>query len=128
MANLNWSRVLFIVCSAVAFSSCRVSLGSRMERPHSAAQQSACMLNHSCSLTVEWDALAAYPGGLTGYRLHYGVSPGVYTTVLNVGQQTSYAITGLGSEPIYFAVSAYGPSGESAPSEEQVATADSGCL
>ncbi|MDR4499305.1 MAG: Ig-like domain-containing protein [Candidatus Scalindua sp.] len=62
-------------------------------------------------LNTNSDILAWDPnteGDLAGYRVHYGVSSGNYDTIVDVGNQTSYTISGLISgTTYYFAVTAY---------------------
>lgn len=59
---------------------------------------------------------------LGGYRLYYGTSSGVYTTMVDVGNVTAYTVSNLSQGEIYyFAVTAYDAGGnESAFSEEIV--------
>ena len=57
---------------------------------------------------------------VVGYRLHSGTASGIYTEHLDVGAQTSTAVTGLvRGDTYYFAVTAYTADGiESDPSNE----------
>src|SRR5262245_45748815 len=57
---------------------------------------------------------------LAGYRLRYGTSPGTYTQTINVGNVTSYSISGLDSSlTYYFVLHAYDGAGNvSLPSNE----------
>ncbi|HKB06936.1 MAG TPA: fibronectin type III domain-containing protein [Candidatus Polarisedimenticolia bacterium] len=57
---------------------------------------------------------------LSGYRLRYGTSPGTYTQTINVGNVTSYSISGLDSSlTYYFVLHAYDGAGNvSLPSNE----------
>ena len=60
--------------------------------------------------TLAWDAVT-HPN-LAGYRVYYGTAPGVYLQSagqgVNVGNATTYTVTGLGSGTrYYFAVTAY---------------------
>jgi hypothetical protein len=48
---------------------------------------------------------------VTGYRMHYGSAPGSYQTSIDIGNQTVYTVTGLGSGTYYFAVKSYTASG-----------------
>ncbi|MBI3805610.1 MAG: fibronectin type III domain-containing protein [Nitrospirae bacterium] len=48
---------------------------------------------------------------LAGYKIYYGPSPGSYGAPIDVGNQTSYTITGLGTQTYYFAVTAYNTAG-----------------
>ncbi len=71
---------------------------------------------HAASLTLAWDASP----GATGYTIYYGTQSGVYTSYLNVGNQTSRQVTGLiDGIPYYFVVKAYNAFNmESGPSTE----------
>ncbi len=44
---------------------------------------------------------------LAGYKIYYGTSSGNYTTILNVGNVTTYTISNLTPGTYYFAVTAY---------------------
>jgi hypothetical protein len=60
---------------------------------------------------------------LAGYRVHYGTSSRTYRTTINVGNRTSYTVTGLGAGTYYFSVTAYDVSNnESGFSNEAVAS------
>lgn len=48
---------------------------------------------------------------VTGYKVNYGSAPGSYQMSLNVGNQTTYTVTGLGSGTFYFSVTAYNAAG-----------------
>jgi hypothetical protein len=60
---------------------------------------------------------------LAGYKLSYGASSGQYGTTVDVGNVTTYTVSGLTSGTYYFAVRAYGSAGQtSAYSNEVSAT------
>ena len=59
--------------------------------------------------TVSWNPNSE--NDLAGYKLYYGTSSGNYGSPVNVGNQTSYIVTGLGAGTYYFAVTAYDMSG-----------------
>jgi fibronectin type 3 domain-containing protein len=67
--------------------------------------------NGSAQLT--WDAPTTNTDetpltDLDGYKVYYGTSSGSYTTSINVGNVTTYTVTGLSSgTTYYFAVTAY---------------------
>lgn len=44
---------------------------------------------------------------LEGYKVYYGTIPGVYSASIDVGNRTSYTVTGLGIGTYYFAITAY---------------------
>ena len=57
--------------------------------------------------------------GASGYKVHYGTSPGSYTSHKDVGNVTTTTLTGLGDcSNYYFAVTAYNAAGESGYSNE----------
>lgn len=66
-------------------------------------------LGFAYDLTLQWDPIT--DPAVTGYRIHYGSTPGNYQTSINVGNQTSYTITGLAAGTFYFAATAYNSSG-----------------
>jgi Fibronectin type III domain/FG-GAP-like repeat len=70
------------------------------------------------SVTLAWDPSAG--SGVAGYRLHYGVVSGSYSSVTDVGNTTTATIAGLSEGNTYFiVVTAYSGSGlESAASNE----------
>jgi hypothetical protein len=66
-------------------------------------------LAFSADVTLAWDPNSE--PDLAGYQIHYGSSPGIRSTSINVGNQATYTVRGLGSGTYYFAVSAYNTSG-----------------
>lgn len=68
--------------------------------------------------TVNWGA--NQEGDLAGYKVYYGVAPGAYDRPAGVKKETSYTVTGLTQDSVYYiAVSAYDTSqNESQPSQE----------
>jgi len=58
---------------------------------------------------VSWDA-SSEPD-LAGYKLYYGTASRSYGAPIDVGNQTTYTITGLGPGTYYFAATAYNTSG-----------------
>lgn len=70
------------------------------------------------TVNLAWDPLAS----ASGYRVHYGQSPGSYTQVEDVGAATQATITGLADcTNYYFAVKGYSATGESGSFSNQVA-------
>jgi hypothetical protein len=63
----------------------------------------------AADVTVAWDPKVE--PSVAGYRLYYGATPGVYNSSVDVGNETTYTVTGLGSGTYYFAVTAYYTSG-----------------
>jgi hypothetical protein len=72
----------------------------------------------AASVKLAWDA--STEPTVTGYRLYYGNSSGVYTQVVDAGNRTDYTVTGLDAgATYYFAAKAYtGAGSESASSNE----------
>jgi hypothetical protein len=70
------------------------------------------------TISLRWDPLT----GVTGYRVHYGTSPGSYTSVRDVGSATSTTLTNLTNcTGYYIAVKGYNSQGESATYSNEVA-------
>jgi hypothetical protein len=73
----------------------------------------SCLLLHAASaaaqtqsVTLQWDANTE--PDLAGYIIKYGVQPGVYTNSIDVGNQTTWTVSGLQDHyRYYFAVQAY---------------------
>src|SRR5436190_1454855 len=77
------------------------------------------------SATLAWDAVTA--ANLSGYRIYYGTAPGTYLQSagqgLNVGNVTTYTVTGLSSGTrYYFAVVAYDTSSNESTYSNEVFT------
>src|SRR5579864_547686 len=67
------------------------------------------------SLTAAWNPSPE----ATGYKLSWGTQSGVYSNTVDVGNQTSWQVTGLACKTaFYFVVRAYNSAGTSAPSAE----------
>lgn len=65
------------------------------------------------SMNVSWGAVS----GATGYKVKYGTSSGIYSSTVDVGNVTSYTISSLKPDTVYYyAVTAYNASGESTQS------------
>jgi hypothetical protein len=65
---------------------------------------------------LTWDAPTTNVDGspltdLAGYKVYYGTTSGNYSTSIDVGNQTTYTVTGLGTGTFYFAITAYDTSG-----------------
>ena len=83
----------------------------------------------AAQVSLTWNAPATFTDGtpvtgLDGYKLYVGNASGVYQQGIDVGNQTSYALSDLSDgATYYFAVTAYGTDGmESAYSHELVMT------
>src|SRR5262245_16743211 len=72
----------------------------------------------AANLTLAWNANS--DTNTAGYRLYWGTQTGVYTQSVNVGNTTSFTVSGLtDGMPYYFVVRAYNAAGvESGPSTE----------
>ena len=70
------------------------------------------LLSYSVSnaVTLAWDANSE--PDLAGYKLYRGYAPGVYDVITDVGNVTTYEVTGLAlNQGYYFAVTAYNTEG-----------------
>ncbi|MDZ7622377.1 MAG: fibronectin type III domain-containing protein [Candidatus Competibacteraceae bacterium] len=73
---------------------------------------SIVLLLHSTNIVFAREVTLAWNANpepvLGGYRLYYGTSTGNYTSVVEVGNQTTYTVFGLADDrPYYFVVTAY---------------------
>ena len=76
---------------------------------------------YAASVAITWNANSE--SDLAGYLVLYGTAPGVYGTTVNVGNATSYTVSGLATGQYYFVVRAYSNVGlQSPPSVEVTAT------
>jgi hypothetical protein len=89
----------------------RAGSGSHVFRVNAAPLAQAALI---------WDANSE--PDLAGYKLHYGLASGSYETVVDVGNQTQFTLTGLqASRTYYIAATAYNSAGmESGYSNEVV--------
>src|SRR5437016_9736375 len=74
---------------------------------------------HAATATATWDPNPE--PDLAGYKLSYGTQSGVYTTVIDVGNVTTWAITSLtAGQRYFFAVQAYNTSSSLSPYSTEV--------
>lgn len=71
---------------------------------------------YAVSLTFGWNP--PEKGRITGYKLYYGTTSGLYDYVVDVGDRTIKGVRLKKGYQYYFVVTAYNEFGESAPSEE----------
>jgi hypothetical protein len=69
---------------------------------------------------LEWDAVDAPT--LSGYKLYYGSASGSYQTTIDVGNVTTFTVTGLNPGTYYFAVSAYDTTGNESGFSNEIST------
>jgi F5/8 type C domain/Bacterial Ig domain/Fibronectin type III domain/Putative Ig domain len=71
------------------------------------------------AVTLEWDANPE--PDIAGYELRYGEASGVYSSVINAGNTTTTAVSGLTEgRTYYFTVSAYNTKGLKSPPSQEV--------
>ncbi len=63
----------------------------------------------AATASLSWDANTE--SDLSGYKVYFGTAPGSYGTPVNVGNTTSYTVSGLSDGTYYFAVTAFDTSG-----------------
>lgn len=74
----------------------------------------AISMLYSINASAADATLSWYPSNdptVFGYKIHYGMTSGSYGHSINVGNQTTYTVSGLGNGTYYFAVTAYDASG-----------------
>ena len=59
----------------------------------------------TADINLAWDPNSE--SNLAGYRIYYGPSSGNYTAAINLGNQTTYTVTGLAVGTYSFVVTAY---------------------
>ena len=70
-------------------------------------------------VTLAWDPNTE--PDLAGYIVHYGSQSGIYSNRIDVGNRTSWAVTGLADgRTYYFAVQAYNAAGVLSPMSAEV--------
>ncbi len=82
-------------------------------------------------VTLSWDPPTTNADGtpltdLAGYKIYYGTESGNYTNHLDVGNVTTYTLTGLQPGTYYFAVTAYDTSNNESDFSNEVSTTISG--
>ncbi len=82
----------------------------------------------SSQITLAWDP-AGSPDAV-GYKVYYGASSKAYNSSIDVGNVTSYTVTGLSvGQAYYFAATAYDAQGQESPySNEVSANAEANCI
>jgi hypothetical protein len=79
-----------------------------------------CLPAFAANVNLAWDPKT--DSGLAGYKVYYGTSSRSYGTSINVGNVTTYTVTGLNSGTYYFAVTAYYTSGSETGHSNEVST------
>ena len=79
-----------------------------------------CLPAFAANVNLAWDPKT--DSGLGGYKVYYGTSSRSYGTSINVGNVTTYTVTGLNSGTYYFAVTAYYTSGSETGHSNEVST------
>lgn len=65
----------------------------------------AVMAHAASNVKLAWDPNSE--NDLAGYKLHYGLASGSYSTTINVGNVTVYTVENLPDGTYFFAVTAY---------------------
>src|SRR3990170_1669525 len=87
---------------------------------------------HAGEAVLTWDPPTTNTDGtpltdLAGYKIHYGTTSGNYTTVIDVGNVTTYTVTNLTNNvTYYFATTAYDSSGNESGYSNEVSKTISG--
>lgn len=84
----------------------------------------------SSSVTLNWNSPSTRIDGsvmtteeVAGYKIHYGSSSGNYSTVIDVGNVTSYTVDALTAGTYYFSVTAYDLNGNESPGSTEISGA-----
>jgi regulation of enolase protein 1 (concanavalin A-like superfamily) len=73
------------------------------------------------TVTATWDKNPET--NIAGYKLSYGTASRTYTTTVDVGNVTTFALTVVGGQTYFFAVQAYDTSGQLSPYSTEVSFA-----
>jgi len=111
--------LLLVIANLLA--ACGSGGGDAPAPPSTSSTSSGGTVSSGSSATLYWDPAIAT--GISGYRVYYGSAPGTYEQIpgqgVDVGNATSYTVTGLGSGTrYYFTVTSYDGSTESTYSNE----------
>ncbi|MCP4255409.1 MAG: DUF5011 domain-containing protein [Candidatus Scalindua sp.] len=83
------------------------------------SQNVTVTVNDSSQPTLSWNA--NIETDLAGYKVYYGNTSGSYATNVDVGNQTSYTLSGLvGGQTYYIAITAYDSTGNESPFSSEV--------
>lgn len=126
MERLRSFRFILLVLGSSFFLSCSaaVSSGGGSSSGSSGGSGSGSG-STTYSVQLSWTAPTTNSDAtpltdLTGYRVYYGTSTGTYTQNIDVGNVTTYNLTGLALGTYYFTVRAYDNDGNlSANATEQ---------
>ncbi|HAR41084.1 MAG TPA: hypothetical protein DCS07_00370 [Bdellovibrionales bacterium] len=96
-------------------SGCGNTKGGSSDEPADPTS-SSCTETNSCVVKLAWDAPvdpSGAPVSLSGYKIYWGTTPGMYSNWIDVGNKTEAEVTGLGAGTYYFSATAYRPGEES---------------
>jgi hypothetical protein len=74
----------------------------------------------AADVSLSWDPNTE--ADLAGYKIYYGTTSGVYSTIISAGLQTAYTVTNLPAGTYYFAVTAINSSGLEGGYSNEVST------
>lgn len=97
-----WQRVLSMLVLAVCWTEASQAGG-----------------DDEAAVALQWDANPE--SHLAGYKVLYGVSSGAYTRTVDVGNVTSFTLSGLTPDQVYYSVVvAYGTEGQEGPPSDEI--------
>ncbi|OFZ18824.1 MAG: hypothetical protein A2X94_00980 [Bdellovibrionales bacterium GWB1_55_8] len=74
------------------------------------SSSSSCTQTNSCGVRLGWNPPVdenKVEMSVSGYKIYWGTTPGLYTNSIDVGNQLEAEVTGLGAGTYYFAATAY---------------------
>jgi hypothetical protein len=75
----------------------------------------------AADVSLAWDASTS--PNIAGYKVYVGTASRTYGAPIQIGNQTTYTVTGLGTGTYYFAVSAFNTSGNESGFSNEISTA-----
>jgi hypothetical protein len=81
--------------------------------------EKGCSRGDPGTINVAWDSNRE--ADLAGYKIYYGTAPRTYGPPIDVGNVTSYSVTGLAKgQKYYISITAYNRSGKESPFSDEV--------
>ncbi len=130
MRSITKIFIILFLLSLVPLTGCKGGMGGAVDTsPLSGDNNNGTGNNNNTTgpLTISWDAPTqntdGSPASIAGYKIYYGISSGLYTGALDVGNVTSYTVDlSIAPGTYYIAVTAYDASGNESDFSNEVSS------